>query len=98
MIYKHKNYRDKDLGETVPNLHIDLEKAAETHTIRATGVIPEFNAIESTDEVGPVVRDAFAAIDTKNAILEQLKSQQPQQPQQGQQPQSPQPSQPEQGA
>ena len=73
MIYKHKHIRDIDLGETIPNLHIDLEKAVETHTIRDTGVTPEFNAIESTEEVGTIIRDQFQALDEVNRIQAQAR-------------------------
>lgn len=73
MIYKHKHNKNLDIGETIPNLHIDLEKAVETHTIRDTGVTPEFNAIESTEEVGTIVRDQFQAIDESNRIQAQLR-------------------------
>lgn len=72
MIYKHKNNRDVDLGETIPNLHIDLEKAVENHVIRDTGIIPEFNGIETPEDVGPVIRDTFQAIDERNRIMSMM--------------------------
>lgn len=88
MIYEHKHDRNVDLGETIPHLHIDLEKAVETHTIRDTGVIPEFNGIEDSSDVGPVVRDIFTAIDEKNRISQQMSDIKQQQQQQQQQQQT----------
>lgn len=79
MIYKHKNNRDIDMGATIPNLHIDLEKAVENNVIRDTGVIPEFNGIENTTDVGACVRDTFAAIDEQRAIESKMRSLQYQQ-------------------
>lgn len=73
MIYKHKNNTDVDLGETIPNLHIDLEKAVENHVIRDTGIIPEFNGIETPDDVGPVIRDTFQAKDEQNRIMSMMR-------------------------
>lgn len=73
MIYKHKNDRDKDIQETIPNLHIDLEKAVETHTIRDTGVVPEFNGIETPLEVGTLIRDRFQAIDETNRLAQLMR-------------------------
>lgn len=73
MIYKHKYERDVDLGETIPNLHIDLEKAVENHVIRDTGIIPEFNGIETPEDVGPVIRDTFQAIDEQNKIMSMMR-------------------------
>ena len=79
MIYKHKNNRETDMGVTIPNLHIDLEKAVENNVIRDTGVIPEFNGIENTIDVGACVRDTFAAIDEQRAIEAKMRSLQYQQ-------------------
>lgn len=73
MIYKHKHIKDLDLGETIPNLHIDLEKAVENHVIRDTGIIPEFNGIENAEEVGELVRDNLRAIDAKNEIAARMR-------------------------
>lgn len=73
MIYKHKHKKDLDLGETIPNLHIDLEKAVENHVIRDTGIIPEFNGIENVEEVGELVRDNFRAIDAKNELAARMR-------------------------
>lgn len=73
MIYKHKHKKDLDLGETIPNLHIDLEKAVENHVIRDTGIIPEFNGIENAEEVGELVRDNLRAIDAKNELTARMR-------------------------
>lgn len=73
MIYKHKFNKKKDIGETIPNLHIDLEKAVENHTIRDTGVVPEFNGIETPSEVGTLVRDRFQAIDETNRLAQLMR-------------------------
>lgn len=68
MIQKCKFDKNRDIQETIPNLSIDLEKAVENHVVKDTGIMPEFNMIQDSDEVGAIIRDNFQAIDSRRAI------------------------------
>ena len=61
--------KDRDLGYTIPDLHIDITEAVETGIIRNTQVaIDTYNMMQETDEVGTVVRDTFTALDASREI------------------------------
>lgn len=62
--------KDKDLGEVIPGLAVDLQKAIESGVILDTGVLEEYNDINSPQDVVTRVRDAFHAMDLRKAYLD----------------------------
>lgn len=58
----------KDFKKTAPNLSIDLARALADHVVPSTGVEVEHNGIESSSDVGDVVRDPFQAIQAQREI------------------------------
>lgn len=62
--------KDKDLGEVIPGLAVDLQKAIESGVILDTGIVEEYNDINSPESVVTRVRDAFHAIELQRAYLQ----------------------------
>lgn len=61
---------DRDLGEVVPGLAVDLEKAIETGVVLDTGVLEQHNDINDPKAIVTRVKDAFHAIELQKAYLE----------------------------
>lgn len=62
--------KERDLGQVVPGLAVDLEKAIETGVVLDTGVLEEFNNIDSPTSVVTRVQDVFHAMELKKAYLQ----------------------------
>lgn len=62
--------KERDLGQVVPGLAVDLEKAIETGVVLDTGVLEEFNNIDSPTNVVTRVQDVFHAMELKKAYLQ----------------------------
>lgn len=62
--------KERDLGEVVPGLAVDLEKAIETGVVLDTGVLEQHNDINDPNSVVTRVRDTFHALDLQKAYLE----------------------------
>ena len=65
-----KYCKERDLGQVVPGLAVDLEKAIETGVVLDTGVIEEYNNIDSPTNVVTRVQDIFHAMELKKAYLQ----------------------------
>ena len=61
--------KERDLGQVVPGLAVDLEKAIETGVVLDTGVVEEYNNIDSPTNVVTRVQDVFHAMELKKAYL-----------------------------
>lgn len=73
MVENPKYDKNRDLGETIPNLSLDITEAIETGIVRDTPVpIETYNMMTDTDEVGGIVRDSFSALDASKAIDVQM--------------------------
>lgn len=73
MLENPKYDKNRDLGETIPNLALDITEALETGVVRDTPVpIETYNMMVDTDEVGGIVRDSFSALDAAKAIDAQM--------------------------
>lgn len=62
--------KERDLGQVVPGLAVDLEKAIETGVVLDTGVVEEYNNIDSPTNVVTRVQDVFHAMELKKAYLQ----------------------------
>ncbi len=73
MVETPKYDKNRDLGETIPNLALNITEALETGVVRDTPVpIDTYNMMTDTDEVGGIVRDSFSALDAAKAIDAQM--------------------------
>ena len=70
--------KDVDLGYTIPDLHIDIDEAITTGVLKNTpNSSSTYNMLNDTDEVGPVVRDVFTALDHSRILDAQFSSMTP---------------------
>lgn len=66
---------ERDLAMHRPSLHVDLDQVFDTHTLPAGGAFSaEFDNIDNTDDIGPLVTDVFDAVEYGIALNENIKA------------------------
>lgn len=69
MVQKCKFDKHQDIAKTQPYLSLDIVEARETGFIKDVPVpIEQYNLMDSTDEIGAIVRDPFTAMDVLNQM------------------------------
>ena len=66
---------ERDLAKHRPSLHVDLDQVFDTMTLPAGGAFSaEFDNIDDTDDIGPLVTDVFDAVEYGITLNENIKA------------------------